>query len=174
MTVPKVIDPRVLRIRRTLPEKIFWYIRSRVQTIFILRHAEKADGGADPVLSTAGQARAQTLANMLQDANITGLFVTQFQRTQLTGAPTAAISGVNATQYNATDFAGLKQTIRSNFANKNVVIVAHSNTVDDIAAQFGASGVGELDESQFDRLFIIHKSWYATRLLRLRYGTITP
>ena len=50
------------------------------QTIFIVRHAERADGGAgvsptmdaDPDLSEAGRARAASLATVLKDAGITG------------------------------------------------------------------------------------------------------
>ena len=55
-----------------------------------------------------------------------------------------------------------------------VLVVAHSNTVDDIAAALGAPGVAELTDGQFDRMYIITRSWCGTRLLRLRYGNPTP
>src|SRR5215471_11484696 len=46
--------------------------------IFIVRHAEKATtgGGDDPDLSLAGQKRADALARILNDSQITALFVT--------------------------------------------------------------------------------------------------
>ena len=53
--------------------------------IFIVRHAEKATtGGNDPELSVAGQKRAEALARILKDSQITTVFVTEFKRTQET------------------------------------------------------------------------------------------
>src|SRR5215470_14105009 len=44
--------------------------------IFIVRHAEKASGGGnDPDLSPAGQKRADALARILKDSQITSAFV---------------------------------------------------------------------------------------------------
>ena len=51
--------------------------------VFIVRHAEKtATGGKDPDLSVAGQKRAEALARILKDSQITTVFVTEFKRTQ--------------------------------------------------------------------------------------------
>src|SRR5690606_38607015 len=59
------------------------------QTVIIVRHAEKADASADPVLSAAGQARAQALAAELAEAHPVLVLTSPLQRTILTGAPTA-------------------------------------------------------------------------------------
>ena len=76
--------------------------------IFIVRHAEKATtGGNDPDLSVAGQKRAEALARILKDSQITAVFVTEFKRTQETAAPTAKAAHVNATLVSANDVAGL-------------------------------------------------------------------
>src|ERR1700726_58877 len=58
-------------------------------TIFIVRHAEKADATKDPDLSEAGRHRAEYLAKMLKDANISAIYATEFKRTQQTAAPLA-------------------------------------------------------------------------------------
>ena len=64
-------------------------------TIFIVRHAEKAEsGGTDPDLSEPGKARAESLANILKDAGITAIYTTEFKRTQETAAPLAKILGI--------------------------------------------------------------------------------
>ena len=52
-------------------------------TIFVVRHAERADAGTsgasmmatDPNLSDAGRARAEALASMLRDAKINSRFL---------------------------------------------------------------------------------------------------
>ena len=84
-------------------------------TIFLVRHAERADGGAggmgnDPSLSEAGRARAESLAAMLKDTKLTAIFTTEFKRTQETAAPTATAQHVTATTVKAdqTDGAGRK------------------------------------------------------------------
>ncbi len=52
--------------------------------------------------------------------------------------------------------------------------MGHSTTVDDIAAGLGVTGVSVLDESQFDRLFVVHIIESVNHLERLRYGVETP
>ncbi|NHB75989.1 phosphoglycerate mutase family protein [Rhodobacter calidifons] len=142
-------------------------------TVVLVRHAERG-AGADPALTPAGQARAALLARMLQDANLSAVFVTDTTRSRQTGGPAAQGAGLQPTLYNATDAAGLVAAIRAGHAGRTVLVVAHSNTVDDIAAALGAPGLAELADSQFDRLFVLTRSWCATRLLRLSYGTPTP
>src|SRR5436309_7919351 len=58
--------------------------------VFVVRHAEKTTGGGnDPELSPAGHKRADALARILKDSQITAVFVTEFKRTQETAEPTA-------------------------------------------------------------------------------------
>lgn len=142
-------------------------------TVVLVRHAERG-AGADPALTAAGQARATLLAQMLQDAALSAVFVTDTLRSRQTGTPAAQGAGLQTTLYDATNAAALAATIRAGHAGRTVLVVAHSNTVDDIAAAFGATGVGELTDTQFDRMFVIMRTWCGTRLLRLRYGTPTP
>ena len=48
--------------------------------IFVVRHAEKATGGGeDPDLSLAGQKRADALARVLKDSEVTAVFVDRIQ-----------------------------------------------------------------------------------------------
>lgn len=154
-------------IRRKLAS-VLWTV-----TVVMVRHAERG-AGADPALTPAGQARAALLAQMLQDAALSAVFVTDTLRSRQTGAPAAQVAGLQPTLYAAPDASALATAIRTGHAGRTVLVVAHSNTVDDIAAALGAPGLAELAESQFDRLFVLTRSWCATRLLRLRYGTPTP
>jgi broad specificity phosphatase PhoE len=142
-------------------------------TVVLIRHAERGTG-ADPALTAAGQARATLLAGMLQDANLGAVFVTDTLRSRQTGTPAAQGAGLQPIVYDATDATALATTIRASHPGRTVLVVAHSNTVDDIAAALGAGGVAELADTQFDRMFVISRSWCGTRLLRLRYGAPTP
>ena len=76
--------------------------------VIVVRHAERADGGAgastgmtgapaDPLLSAAGEARATKLATMLADSGVKAIFTTEFRRTQDTGKPLAAKLGLTTT-----------------------------------------------------------------------------
>lgn len=142
--------------------------------VILIRHAERTGSGSDPELSPAGLARAELLVHMLADAGLTGVFVTRFRRSLQTGRPAATAAGLAPTPYDAGDAAGLAATIRANHAGGTVLVVAHSNTVDDIAGALGDPGVGELDDGQFDRMFILTRHSSGTTLLSLRYGAPTP
>lgn len=138
--------------------------------VVLVRHAERVVGGTDPPLSVAGRARAKLLARMLGDAAVAGVYVTKFLRSRQTGIPTAAAAGVAVTQYDAFDAPALAATITARHRGGTVLVVAHSNTVDDIAASLGAMGAGELAEDEFDRMLLITRRSCGTSLLRLRYG----
>jgi hypothetical protein len=111
---------------------------------------------------------------MLQDQALGPVFVTDTLRSTQTGQPTATAKGLTLTTYGAEDSAALVETIRVNHAGQTVLVVAHANTVDDIAGALGMPGVGELADSQFDRMYVIVRNWCGTRLTRLRYGAATP
>ena len=82
--------------------------------ILIVRHAEKATtGGNDPDLSLAGQKRADALARILRDSQITAVFVTEFKRTQETAAPTAKATHLSPTVVPTNDLPGLVLKLRA-------------------------------------------------------------
>jgi 2,3-bisphosphoglycerate-dependent phosphoglycerate mutase len=145
-------------------------------TVYIVRHADKATGGGDdPELSAAGHQRAQTLAYMLQQDKVKAVFVTSFKRSRQTGEPTASVSGVDLTEYS--DPEAVADSILANHAGKRVLVVAHSNTVKIVAARLIASlaiPAADLQEHQYDRLYVVHRLGPKGHLDRLRYGEPTP
>ena len=84
-------------------------------TIYLVRHAERADSGTmagttmatDPDLSEAGRARAASLAVMLKDAGIKAIYTTEYKRTRQTAEPLAKAIGVTATVVPARDMKAL-------------------------------------------------------------------
>ena len=146
----------------------------QITTIYIVRHAERQDSSSNSPLSPAGHARANTLTHVLKDEGIAAIFVTNLQRTQQTAAPLAAATGLTPIEYPATVPQTAVDEVLANHTGGRILIVGHSDTVDDIAAGLGAGGLTDLAGTQFDRLFVVHRVANVAHLDRLRYGTETP
>jgi broad specificity phosphatase PhoE len=67
------------------------YAQEATTTIYLIRHAEKANDSKDPELSAAGTARAQNWAQYFKDKPVDHFFVTQYKRTSLTVSPIAQV-----------------------------------------------------------------------------------
>jgi 2,3-bisphosphoglycerate-dependent phosphoglycerate mutase len=135
--------------------------------IFLVRHAEKATtGGNDPELSAAGQQRAEALARILKDSEITAIFTTEFKRTQETAAPTAKATQVTPTIVPAKDISGLVEKVRS--LQGNALIVAHGNTIPDLVKALGIATSVNIPENDYSELLVIVLS-DNPQLLRLHY-----
>lgn len=136
-------------------------------TIFIVRHAEKAEsGGNDPDLSEAGRTRAESLANTLKDAGISAIFVTDLKRTQQTAAPLAKMFHLDPTIVPAKDSAALLAKLRS--STGNVLVVGHGNTIPDLIKGFGIATPISIEENDYDNLFVLVLE-EKPRLIRLHY-----
>ncbi len=141
-------------------------------TVFVVRHAERADAGtkpppgADPDLSAIGRARAESLAAMLKDARIAHIFTTELKRTQQTAEPLAKLLGVEPVVIVQKDVRALIDRLQS--AAGNVLVIGHSNTVPEIVKMLGIAEPISIAETEFDNLFIVIRG-ATPSLLRLRY-----
>jgi broad specificity phosphatase PhoE len=136
-------------------------------TIFVVRHAEKAEsGGNDPDLSEAGRARAESLAKMLKNANITAIYATEFKRTQQTATPAAKALGLALTIVPAKDTATLSAKLRD--LHGNALVVGHGNTIPDLIKALGVETPVNIAETDYDNLFVVVID-EKPRLLQLHY-----
>jgi phosphohistidine phosphatase SixA len=143
-------------------------------TVFLVRHAERADGGgaaggmnaSDPDLSAAGRTRAESLATLLKDAKITTIFTSEFKRTQQTAAPLAKVLGIQAVPVPSKDSAALVKRIKS--STGNVLVVGHSNTVPELIKSLGVKEAVAIGDQEFDNLFVVFRS-ASPKLVRLHY-----
>src|SRR4030095_5156942 len=135
-------------------------------TIFILRHAEKADDSKDAELSEAGRARAEALANMLRDSKISVIYTTEFKRTQQTATPVAKALGLTVTTLPAANQAALVAKLRTSIANS--LVVGHGNTIPDIIKALEILEPVNIPESAYDNLFVVLLG-EKTSLIRLHY-----
>jgi len=150
---------------------------AQAQTVVIVRHAEKADGGSDPDLSAAGQARAQALAEALKGARVTHVLATPPKRTQQTAAPAAQAAGVAVTPValdggTAAHVARVAAAARQSPADATVLVVGHSNTVPEIARALGDAAPQPLTECDYDRMTVIQLG-AQPRVVHARYGART-
>ena len=135
--------------------------------IFIVRHAEKAsNGGKDPDLSVQGQKRADALAHILKDSQITSVFVTEFKRTQETAAPTARAANVSPTVVPANAIGVLVEKLRA--LNGNALVVGHGNTIPDLLTALGIATPVSIPEDDYTEIFAVLIG-NEPQLLRLHY-----
>jgi len=142
-------------------------------TVIVVRHAEKADDSADPVLSQAGAARAQALAAALEHAKVGAVLTTQFQRTRLTGQPTAEKHGLTVTVIPAANpmqahLDAIVAKVKAN-AGRTVLVVGHSNTVPLIVKALGGPDVGAIADSEYDHVFTVVMDGADVKMIRSKY-----
>ena len=135
-------------------------------TIFIVRHAEKANATKDPNLSEAGRARAEALAKMLKDTNITAVYATEFKRTQQTATPLAKALSITITTLPAKDNAALLPKLRA--STGNALVVGHGDTIPDLIKALGISDPINIGENDYDNLFAVVLD-QKPHLIRLHY-----
>src|SRR5213080_180443 len=128
-------------------------IVSAQPVVVIVRHAEKANGGNDPDLSSAGRARANELARILKDSGITAIFSTEFKRTQETAAPSATSIGVTATVIPAKDTAALVAKLHQ--LNGNALVVGHGDTIPNIIKALGIDSPINIPDEDYSELLIV-------------------
>lgn len=149
------------------------------QTVIVVRHAEKAEQSADPVLSDLGEARAAALAETLAGAGVTHVFVTPLQRTGLTAGPSAEAAGsapiaVSLDGGAAAHVARLVGQVRQLSSEAVVLVVGHSNTVPDIARALGASEAATMEDCEYDRLTVLTLTPTGAHAVTGRYGAANP
>ena len=125
------------------------------RAVIVVRHAEKLDQSKDPPLSEAGTARAVRLATMLRDAQVRGLYATEYRRTRDTLLPLATALGLSVAVVDSGDPEGLVRRMRTDHADGVVAVAGHSNTVPRILELLGASPPVQLADDEYDSLFVV-------------------
>lgn len=139
------------------------------KTIYIVRHAEKQLEGSDPQLAQSGQLRAKKLAQILTDKNINHIYSTDYIRTRSTAAPTADAAGLTIEIYDPKNHDALVDKIRN--LEGNVLVVGHSNTVNQLANYFVGEGekYGDLTDLEYDYIFEVTLEGKSSTVTRRLY-----
>lgn len=129
-----------------------------VQRYYIVRHAEKATAepnmSSDVPLTAAGQQRAAHLAELLKEVKLAQVYSTNTLRTRSTAAPAATAAGLSITIYGPRPDSLFIRQLQA--LKGNVLVVGHSNTVDDIVnGLMQQQLMQDLPDSTYGRLYII-------------------
>lgn len=137
--------------------------------VYLVRHAEKLDDSKDPPLSDVGAARAAELARILTEAGITHVWSTDLKRTRQTAEPAAQRASVTVATY---DPAKLDQlAIRLKTTPGRHLVVGHSNTTPDLVRQLGGDPYGAIQDTEYDRLYVMVLTPETPVTVLLRFGS---
>ncbi len=125
-------------------------------TFFLVRHAEKASSGSDPILTSKGMARAEQLAKILSKTTLDAVYSSDYNRTRLTAQPTADDQNLPVTIYEVSDLNGAAADMLSSHKNGTVLVVGHSNTTPEFAnVLIGSNDYAQFPDSEYDNLLIV-------------------
>jgi len=145
-------------------------------TIYLFRHAEKEAVGQDPNLTSAGLERAQILRQVISEPSVTHLFSTNTRRTVQTIQPFSDNYEKEIEFYNPRELEAFADTLQR--LTGVVIVVGHSNTTPRLVSLITGQDIPDLDEKEYDQLFIIQRVGNrvdgTTTLTRLSIPPFTP
>jgi broad specificity phosphatase PhoE len=131
----------------------------QTSTIYLIRHAEKADASADPDLSVTGQERAKRWSKFFAAKDISVAYTSPYRRTRETLLPLLAVAKDNGNPITLKTYnpalLSLKAVADEN-PGKNIIIAGHSNTIPGhINTLLSDKVYTDIPENQFGYLYVI-------------------
>jgi phosphohistidine phosphatase SixA len=157
-----------------------WFLELRATTtVMFVRHADTGlamNADTDPPLNATGRARADLLADFLQDtdvlAGVDAIYASPYLRTQQTAAPLADRLGLEVSIAEQDDIVGFMEHVLDEHQGRIVLVVTHSNLLGELVAELhGHQSVPQIAADEFDNLYIVSIPWFGkVKTLRLHYG----
>ena len=123
-------------------------------TIYLIRHAEKADNSKNTNLSEVGLMRASHWDDVFSAVQFDGIYATNFNRTLQTAAPTALTQKITVTTYDPKE--PNLDKIKKEHSGQTILIVGHSNTIPDLVNKIiGQNVYPNIEETIFGNLYIV-------------------
>lgn len=149
----------------------------RGTTYYVVRHTER-DPGEDPPINEEGEARAERLADALEDAGIDEIVTTLFIRGQQSGEPLSDRTGapIVVAPFERTTWPDTARNVAAwqierEVAGATYLMIGHAggyNTT--LLQELGAPIVGTLAERYQDLVILVREPDGSTRLSILQYG----
>ena len=134
---------------------ICFFAACSTTTVYLVRHAEKVDETDSTDLSPAGQRRAIALADTLAGRGIDSIFTTPYRRTRQTAEPLAQRLSIRPISYTPQPNKLIISRV-GRIRRKTVLVVAHSNTLLDIARGLGAKPtLPKIESGDYDNLLTL-------------------
>jgi 2,3-bisphosphoglycerate-dependent phosphoglycerate mutase len=184
--IPK--DRRRRRRRRAASVVLFsittlglaWFFESQATTtILFVRHADTdaaMGSGRDPPLNARGRARAELLADFLEDvdviAGVDAIYASEFRRTQETAAPLASRLGIQVAIADPYDVIGFMRSVLRRHKGDIVLVVSHSDTIAPLVEELhGSKNLPDFGPDDFDDLYVVTiPNFGKVKTLRLPYA----
>ena len=125
--------------------------------VYLVRHAETCTEPArDPELTPPGVERADYLVRMFSEIDLGAIYSTPLKRTLATAQPVADDTGlsISVTDLTSGFLDRLADEIRASDA-RFILVSGHSNTTPTMVNLLTGSELENLDEGEFDKLFIV-------------------
>ena len=140
---------------------------------YVVRHAEKENTNTmttDVPLTEAGKQRAEALKQALIGKHIQRIYSTNYVRTRATAQPLAESSAIKIDIYDPKD-SGFVRRIKD-MPLGNILIIGHSNTVDDLVNQLMGKKTIESDlpDTEYGDLFIVKKKGNSIKFEKKHFG----
>jgi broad specificity phosphatase PhoE len=156
---------------------LFISFTANSQTVYIVRHGEKAPQAqgmsSDVALSEAGEKRAEELKNLLLKKKIAYIFSTDRIRTRTTAKPLSDAIAVPVELYANDTMPKFIERVKA--LKKNVLIIGHSNTIDDLTNTLcGEKKVpADFAETDYDNMLVIKIKKKKVLFEHKTYGAMT-
>jgi 2,3-bisphosphoglycerate-dependent phosphoglycerate mutase len=128
-----------------------------VTTFVLIRHAEKdlTQSTNDPDLSAEGKKRAQRLAAMFNEGEVTAIYSTPYKRTRQTVEVLAAKKGLALQEYSANKEEEIDAMLKTH-AGGTIIVVGHSNTIPWFANKLlGVEKYRPMEDDDYDNVWIV-------------------
>ena len=140
----------------------------------MLRHAERAEyDHGDGVLSEVGMARAKTLANLLKDAGVTAIYISDRERTRLTAEPLAKalnLTPISVSGADAAYVAAMTRKLQQHDGDDVILIIGHVNTFLPLLRALGHSHEEKIGDYEHNDVFVVVPKGSGTpTVVRLNY-----
>jgi broad specificity phosphatase PhoE len=185
---PTPKDKRRRRRQRIVSVTIFivatlalaWFFELHFPTtILFVRHAETGAAmgeGGDPPLNARGRARAELLADFLQNvdviAGVDAIYASEYQRTQQTAEPLAKRLELPIEAADQSDIMGFMANVLHEHQGEIVLVVSHSNLIAPLVEELhGSKNLPEFGHDDFGELYVVTVPWWGkVKTLRLPYA----
>jgi broad specificity phosphatase PhoE len=161
---------------------IAWFFELRLPTtVIFVRHADTGVAmaqGSDPPLNERGRARAELLADFIQDidvvAGVNAIYASPALRTQQTAQPLADRLGLEVQIADPYDVEDFMAHVRREHRGDIVLIVTHGDAIAPLIDELhGSKRLPAPTADDFDNVYIVTIPFYGgVKTLRLHYGVM--